>query len=81
MNYYTDGFFLRKAEFCAEVGAKGIQGIDLISFGEVRLRVELCHGPGDDRPVKPEVTGKPEVIRKTAITATPNDKTWVKIVL
>ena len=49
MNYYTDGFFLRKAEFCAEVGAKGIQGIDLISFGGVRLRVELCHGPGDDR--------------------------------
>ena len=28
--------FLRKSEFCAEVGAKGIQGIDLISFGGVR---------------------------------------------
>ena len=32
----TDGFFLRKSEFCAEVGAKGIQGIDLISFEGVR---------------------------------------------
>ena len=41
----------------------------------VQLRIELCHWPGDDRSVKPEV------IRKTAITATPNDKTWVKIVL
>ena len=34
--FFDDGFFLRKAEFCAEVGAKGIQGIDLISFGGVR---------------------------------------------
>ena len=40
----------------------------------------MCHGPGEDRVVKPEVTGKPEVIRETAITATPYDKTWVKIV-
>ena len=66
--------FLRDADFCADVGAKRFKGSDLISFGAVRLRVELCHGPFDERVVKPEV------IRKTAIKVTSCDKSSVEIV-
>ena len=46
---------------------------------ELGKELNYVIGPGEDRVVKPEVTGKPEVIRKTAITATPYDKTLVKI--
>ena len=30
--------------------------------------IEVCHGPGEVTSGKPEVPGKPEVIRKTGLT-------------
>ena len=50
--------FLRRFEICAEVGEK-----------PASRGIELCHVPGEVTSGKPEVPGKPEVIRKTAITA------------